>query len=480
MKARIEFIIVILLTGIILFAHLGGIPLQLWDESRTAINTMEMAHNFNVLVPTIDGHPDMWNTKPPLLIWIQSLSLALLGISEVSLRLPSAIAALITCIAIFNFLRKHNTSQAGVISIMVLVTSAGYVTIHGTRTADYDSLLTLFITVYILQFYLYVEEGKKKHLFTTLIFIILASLTKGIAGIIPTVPLFIYCLYRRKVGSILKDETFYIGLFCFMLIIGGYYLLAEHYVPGHFSAVVENELGGRFLKTNEENIGGHLYYVRNLFTYQYSYWIAFFITGCAYFIFYQRANHRRLAVYLIIIITVFFTIINISRTKLEWYIMPLFPMMAMVTGLFVHELILIISKKFKPGPGIAYTVIIAINIFPVYKALSRSFHPATMITGNHDANELAAFLSNELKHKSITPLKVAWNEYQGPLSFYMLAFKERGMPIEKANIDQLHPNERVILYEPEVKKEIDKMYRTEMVSRGKYTSTILILGRLQQ
>jgi len=39
----------------------------------------------------------MWNTKPPLMIWCQVISMKLLGINEWAIRLPSALAALFTC-----------------------------------------------------------------------------------------------------------------------------------------------------------------------------------------------------------------------------------------------------------------------------------------------------------------------------------------------------------------------------------------------
>ncbi|HQA87386.1 MAG TPA: 4-amino-4-deoxy-L-arabinose transferase, partial [Bacteroidales bacterium] len=80
---------VIILILFPLFGKLDKIPVQLWDESRLAINALEMFENGNLLVTYYKGEPDFWNTKPPLMIWFQSLNFHLFGVNEFSLRLPS-------------------------------------------------------------------------------------------------------------------------------------------------------------------------------------------------------------------------------------------------------------------------------------------------------------------------------------------------------------------------------------------------------
>lgn len=93
-----KYVLALLLIGIPLFQYLDYLPVRVWDESRTAVNAYEMYQHGNYLVPTYNEEPDMWNTKPPLMVWLQVFSMKLLGTNEFSLRLPSAFAALVTCI----------------------------------------------------------------------------------------------------------------------------------------------------------------------------------------------------------------------------------------------------------------------------------------------------------------------------------------------------------------------------------------------
>ena len=67
-----------------LFLHLDVLPLRLFDESRLAMNAAAMIMNNNWLVTYYQDNPDMWSTKPPLLIWIQALLFKLIGPTELS------------------------------------------------------------------------------------------------------------------------------------------------------------------------------------------------------------------------------------------------------------------------------------------------------------------------------------------------------------------------------------------------------------
>jgi 4-amino-4-deoxy-L-arabinose transferase-like glycosyltransferase len=107
------FALFILIISFPLFVNLGDHPIRLWDESRNAINALDMFSNGNYLVTHYEGNPEMWNTKPPLLIWLQVLFFTLIGPSELALRLPSAFAALGVCITLYLFSIKYLNPLCG-------------------------------------------------------------------------------------------------------------------------------------------------------------------------------------------------------------------------------------------------------------------------------------------------------------------------------------------------------------------------------
>ena len=101
-----------------------------------------MAQNGHWLTPHFAGTPDHWNTKPPLLIWLEALSFKTFGFSTWALRLPTLLVTLGTVVLLFWFAAKVlRRPVAGLFGGVILVTCAGYVRLHVARTGEYDALL---------------------------------------------------------------------------------------------------------------------------------------------------------------------------------------------------------------------------------------------------------------------------------------------------------------------------------------------------
>ena len=116
----LKYIILAALIYMPLFGHLDYLPIRVWDEARLAMNAYEMLHNGNFIVTHIGDKPEMWNTKPPLMIWLQVIFMKLLGVNEVSVRLPSAFAGLLTCLTLLLFSIKYlKKFWFGFIAVMI-------------------------------------------------------------------------------------------------------------------------------------------------------------------------------------------------------------------------------------------------------------------------------------------------------------------------------------------------------------------------
>src|SRR4051812_31990685 len=100
------------------FGNLNTLPIRIWDEGRIAINAFEMYASHNFLVTTFNFVPDMWNTKPPFLVWCMVFLMKIIGVNELSVRLPSAFAAFFTCAAMLLFLRRYfKDAWMGIIAV---------------------------------------------------------------------------------------------------------------------------------------------------------------------------------------------------------------------------------------------------------------------------------------------------------------------------------------------------------------------------
>ncbi|MDD4967856.1 MAG: glycosyltransferase family 39 protein [Paludibacter sp.] len=337
--SSILYLILVLLLCLPLFVHLELLPIRLWDESRLAMNSYAMLGNHNYIVTCYDGMPDMWNTKPPLMIWIQVFFMKLLGVNEISVRLPSVLAALATCLVLINFSKKHiKNLWIGFIAAFVLISSQGFMGEHAARTGDYDALLTLLTTCSGLYFFLYCEKNQPKELYLFFVFSTLAVLTKGIAGVLFFPALLLYSVYSKQLIPLLKNRHFYIGAFSFIGLICGYYLLRESHNHGYIAAVIRNELGSRYFNALEKHNYGYLYFIKNLIGYRFSYWYLFVPFGLVVGFTHKNLIIKRIALFSFLMAFTYFLVITLSKTKLEWYDVPMYPFLSVLAAIIIHRL----------------------------------------------------------------------------------------------------------------------------------------------
>jgi len=315
------------------FNHLDRQPIADWDEGFYATNAIEMAFNGNYLVKYYAGRPEMLAVEPPLVAWLQTLSIKLFGFNEIALRLPSALAALLVAFLIINFCYKElNNRIIGYLSAFVLLTSPGYVGNHVARTCDLDSILVLFSTFYVFSFYKYLKYAKPKYFYYALSAVLFAYFTKSIAGIIMLLPLFLFTIYKKKLLFIFCHKEIYIGIITFLLIVSGYYILREHASRGYIKIVWNLEFAGRFLNPIDGHEGPFLYYFNVLKDSRFLPWFSFLPLAILMTFFRKISFKNDIVIFLSITIVSFWLIISFATTKLLWYDAQLYPYLSIAVG----------------------------------------------------------------------------------------------------------------------------------------------------
>ncbi len=319
-----------------LFLHLNTTTLSVFDEARRACNAIEMVQNGNVLVTHFEGEPDMWGTKPPLLIWIQATFMKIFGFNEMAVRLPSALAGLGMVLLLLFFGRKVlKNTLVGVFSVLILLTTNGYISDHVTRTGDFDALLCLWLMFYLLTFFRYAHEDdpgkKKKYLYFTSLFVFLAVFTKGVAGLFFLPGLFVFALLSKRVLPLMKNKHFWIAASLAILGVMSFYLLRDFYNPGYLDAVWNNEIGGRYQNALEGNGKPFLFYLKRLVNKDFYYLLLGVPLGIvtAYF---GSPKERSLIGLLVINSIIFLAIISNAETKHYWYSAPILPSLALIVA----------------------------------------------------------------------------------------------------------------------------------------------------
>src|SRR5512139_246274 len=120
MKARARYLLFILVLGsLISLFNLGGRDLWDPDETRYAVVSREMRETGQWVLPHLNG--EIYAEKPPFFFWTVNLSVFFLGRdSELTNRLPSVIAGLLTIFLTFFLGERLFSSRVGFLSALVL------------------------------------------------------------------------------------------------------------------------------------------------------------------------------------------------------------------------------------------------------------------------------------------------------------------------------------------------------------------------
>lgn len=363
----------LLALGGVLLYRLGAAPLAIWDESRLANNAIEMTIHGLSLVTTYEGVPDHWNTKPPLLIWLMALSIRLLGANEWALRLPSVLAAFGTANMLYWFCAVQlRRPFAGFAAVLVLLATPGYVIAHGARAGDYDALLTLWTTGYLLAGYLFVHASRAREalwLGLCAACVVLAFMTKTIQGLIFLPVLVGYAVLHGRVPAMLRMRAFYVSVALIAAVCVGYYVLREQADPGYFAAARANDLGGRYGTVIEHHDGPFYWYLGKLLLFP---WMLPAI-ACGWMLMRRADGEQREAGRFIGLAALFYLlVISSASTKLPWYAAPLAPLMALLVGIALAR-VRARPSALVAGSAAALACVVALNVTMVDHAVAASF-----------------------------------------------------------------------------------------------------------
>ncbi len=190
----------VLLYLLLYLAPLGERPLIDPDETRYGEIPREMLVSGDWVVPRLNGL--RYFEKPPAGYWLTAASLAVFGENPFAVRLPSALAAGLTALLLFLFIRHlTGSSRTALLAAMIQLSSLA-VYVAGTFNI-LDNLLVLWLTAGLIAAWFTVTEPRPRHSLgwglAAGVAFGLAFLTKGfLAFAVPTLVLVAWLLWEGR------------------------------------------------------------------------------------------------------------------------------------------------------------------------------------------------------------------------------------------------------------------------------------------
>jgi 4-amino-4-deoxy-L-arabinose transferase len=208
---------------------------NLWskDEARPGLVVKEMLATGEWAVPHLGGR--VYADKPPLYHWIVA-AISPGGVTLVTLRLPSAVAAAATVAVVFAMAARTGGTAAGLVAAAALGSAPAF--FEWARTGRMEALLTLWIALAFWSFDRWLAGGQRRDAVLAGVSVGLGVLTKGPAALIPAVVGALVLLVRRgRWPGRIRDLGLGLGLALGLLVawLGVAFFSAsdlEHYAAG--------------------------------------------------------------------------------------------------------------------------------------------------------------------------------------------------------------------------------------------------------
>ncbi len=460
-----------------LFSGLGDLPIRVFDEARNIINAIEMSHSGNFLITTYHGKPEMWSSKPPLFTWCMVICIKACGLSEFSVRLPSATAAIITVLSVFHFTRRIASSlHIAFYASMILLCAEGFAADHTARTADYDSMLLMWSFLSAMLFFTWSKSQNTKELNLAFLFLALAVLTKSAAGFLTFPGIMVYLLFFNENKKAVLSKKFLVASLLFLLPVMSFYLLRETQNHGYLKAVWENEFGGRYIIALDAHEHGFWYYAENFIKERMSIWIWPAILGFLFIPLIKEKEQRSLALFALLVGSSVFLIISTAGTKLFWYDLPIYPWLAISAAIALHKLIGLTDKiHFLPKHSNLKFFIIAIFVFvvPYRNLLAKNIRPTEKKEEKsfYDLSHYLQKISKDNKQQQSFTIYYTYAEFF--YEFYQHLNRPPEFQILKD--PEFNTGDHVIHHVPATGKILDSLYICRRIQKiGEYEEVKII------
>ncbi|MDD3925671.1 MAG: glycosyltransferase family 39 protein [bacterium] len=330
--------------AIILLLNLGATTLFDMDEPTYAQITREMVRTGDWITLHFNGLP--WFDKPPLFFWLAGTSYKLFGFNEFAVRLPSVLAALGTLVTTYLMgCAYFGSRRQGLKAMLVLAGCLQFYAI--ARMAVVDMLLTLFITLAIYSFLLWLQ-GRQNAILLGYAAMALATLTKGPVGaLIPAAVVFIYLCLKRRPLDIFRLKLLP-GLCIYLLLAAPWYLAEYHlYGKGFTDAFFGYRTFTRYVQPLEQQSGPIYFYLVFLLIGLFP-WSLFLPGAFKTFI---KSKRDPLPLVWAGFVFLFFTG---AATKLPNYMLPLYPALSLIiAGIWPERKLLDIKGRRQAYAGAA-------------------------------------------------------------------------------------------------------------------------------
>ncbi len=331
---RLHIGILFLLSALLLFSnlHFGGLSGN--DDALYAHEGEEMLKS-----------GDWWSIRfnggfhyeyPPMFFWLEALSMSVWGVTDFAAKFPAAVAGTVTIILVFLIgYRFQRNFLYPICAAWILMLTQYYLkySMHAMTDVPYGCFFTLAILLYDM------SMEKPGRIVLCGLAIACTVLIRSVLGFIPWIIIVSHSLFTRRFRFLISP-LFLLSL-CLSLALPSIWYFSQYSIHGRpFLAQALGVLTSKLSSENRLDLWYFLWdltkYPRLLLTYYWP-WIPFMLIGLGSQIKKALSHKCSSAALLAIWALVVVGLMSLAEVKLLRYIMPAFPVFALLAAVPISE-----------------------------------------------------------------------------------------------------------------------------------------------
>lgn len=467
------YLIIVPLAVFYFLLNLGSTTLIDWDEAIYAKVAKNMVETGNWLTLHWDDLNENWFEKPPLYMWLTAIVFKLTTFNSFGARIVSTLFGISGIVLAYHFGRKLYNSLTGIFAALILISTVHY--IYYSRNGMLDVTVTFFIVATIFLMYSAFKSNRNALLLSALagIFLGLGVMTKAVIGLIPAIVIGIYYLY---LVFLQKQKISFKAFFPFILTallvalpwhIYSYLIHGQDFIKEYFlDQILTRGLSG----------WGHekpVWWFLEVIKVSFRIWVAPFALGVIFLFFMDKGKRNE---YFLLALSTFFVLLffSLSKDKLQWYIMPIYPFMALIAARFMERFIYVLNSNLKENARFNYMYLRSIALFAVF--LISAFYVVIMRDNiyypdfNRDKVELVKIFNDLYPKETYTDRKLYYANIAPPVLLFYSDHKIQAVKAEQvlSLIEEAGPAENRDFLIPE------EIYYDSMSNKDKIDAPLVL------
>ena len=328
-------ILAILAFSTVFFINLGNGHLVAADEQTYSQWTFHMIKTGDYLTPWAFGNL-FWVGKPPLVMWLMSLSYQIFGVTNFAARFWSPIFGALSLVFVYFLGKKLYNPYVGLLSALVLGTLGTFYTYSRLAMTDVPLVFFILGTVYF-----FILSEKKEHSYRNAalggVFFGLALMTKQVEALLVLVILVLYLVVTRRSLRFLLSKSFTAFWGIGLLIFSPWLIyMAARFGSQFWLWYFGYNIVLRSVGVVENHAGSYLYYFNFLAHNENIVYLVLLPLGAALCLFNAVARRVKADTLVFLWMAMVVLIFTLAQSKLDWYILPAFPAFALAISSLVY------------------------------------------------------------------------------------------------------------------------------------------------